>query len=146
MALYSEKVMDHFRNPRNVGVIEDADGVGEVGNPVCGDIMKIYLKINDQQIITDVKFETFGCGSAIASSSMATELIKGKPLSEALKLTNKAVTEALDGLPPHKLHCSVLAEEAIKTAVKDYYDRNNIEYNPEDFPTKEDCEHCSACH
>jgi nitrogen fixation NifU-like protein len=123
MALYSEKVMDHFRNPRNVGVIEDADGVGEVGNPVCGDIMKIYLKINDEQVINDVKFETFGCGSAIASSSMATELIKGKPLSEALQLTNKAVTEALDGLPAHKLHCSVLAEEAIKSAVKDYYDR-----------------------
>ncbi len=127
MALYSEKVMDHFRNPRNVGVIDDADGVGEVGNPVCGDIMKIYLKINDDQIIDDVKFETFGCGSAIASSSMATELIKGKPLSEALQLTNKAVTEALDGLPPHKLHCSVLAEEAIKSAVKNYYDNNGIE-------------------
>ena len=143
MALYSEKVMDHFRNPRNVGVIEDADGVGEVGNPVCGDIMKIYLKINDQQIIDDVKFETFGCGSAIASSSMATELIMGKPVSEALQLTNKAVTEALDGLPPHKLHCSVLAEEAIKSAVKDYYDRNDIEYDPADFPEEHDCE---ACH
>ena len=108
MALYSEKVMDHFRNPRNVGVIENADGVGEVGNAKCGDIMKIYLKI-DNDIISDVKFETFGCGSAIASSSMATELIKGKPLSEALALTNKAVVEALDGLPPHKVHCSVLA-------------------------------------
>ena len=143
MALYSEKVMDHFRNPRNVGVIEDADGVGEVGNPVCGDIMKIYLKINEQQIIDDVKFETFGCGSAIASSSMATELIKGKPLSEALQLTNKAVTEALDGLPAHKLHCSVLAEEAIKSAVKDYYDKNDIEYDPADFPEEHDCE---ACH
>ena len=127
MALYSEKVMDHFRNPRNVGVIDDADGVGEVGNPVCGDIMKIYLKINDDQIIDDVKFETFGCGSAIASSSMATELIMGKSVSEALQLTNKAVTEALDGLPPHKLHCSVLAEEAIKSAVKNYYDNNGIE-------------------
>ena len=113
MALYSEKVMDHFRNPRNVGVIENADGVGEVGNPVCGDIMKIYLKI-DNDVVTDVKFETFGCGSAIASSSMATELIKGKPVSEVLQLTNKAVVEALDGLPAHKLHCSVLAEEAIK--------------------------------
>ena len=135
--------MDHFRNPRNVGVIEDADGVGEVGNPVCGDIMKIYLKINDQQIIDDVKFETFGCGSAIASSSMATELIMGKPVSEALQLTNKAVTEALDGLPPHKLHCSVLAEEAIKSAVKDYYDKNDIEYDPADFPEEHDCE---ACH
>ena len=122
MALYSEKVMDHFRNPRNVGLIEDADGVGEVGNAVCGDIMKIYLKIEDG-IVSDVKFETFGCGSAIASSSMATELIKGKPLADALKLTNKAVTEALDGLPAHKLHCSVLAEEAIRAAVKDYYDR-----------------------
>ena len=143
MALYSEKVMDHFRNPRNVGVIEDADGVGEVGNPVCGDIMKIYLKINDDQIIEDVKFETFGCGSAIASSSMATELIMGKPLSEALQLTNKAVTEALDGLPPHKLHCSVLAEEAIKSAVKDYYDKNGIAYDPKDFPEEHDCESCS---
>lgn len=131
MALYSEKVMDHFRNPRNVGVIEDADGVGEVGNAVCGDIMKIYLKIEDG-IVSDVKFETFGCGSAIASSSMATELIKGKPLSEVLKLTNKAVTEALDGLPAHKLHCSVLAEEAIRAAVRDYYDRHGIAYDPKD--------------
>ena len=122
MALYSEKVMDHFRNPRNVGVIENADGVGEAGNAVCGDIMKIYLKI-DNDIVTDVKFETFGCGSAIASSSMATELIKGKPLEQVLQLTNKAVTEALDGLPAHKLHCSVLVEEAIRAAVKDYYDR-----------------------
>ena len=142
MALYSDKVMDHFRNPRNVGIIEDADGIGEVGNPVCGDIMKIYLKISEDQKVEDVKFETFGCGSAIASSSMATELIKGKPLSEALKLTNKAVTEALDGLPPHKLHCSVLAEEAIKTAVKDYYDKNGIAYNPSEFPQGEDCAHC----
>ena len=139
MALYSEKVMDHFRNPRNVGVIEDADGVGEVGNPVCGDIMKIYLKI-ENDIIIDVKFETFGCGSAIASSSMATEMIKGQPVSEALKLTNKAVTEALGGLPAHKLHCSVLAEEAIKKALKDYYDKNGIEYDHSLFP---DCEHCS---
>ena len=136
MALYSEKVMDHFRNPRNVGVIEDADGVGEVGNAKCGDIMKIYLKIEGEpghEIVTDVKFETFGCGSAIASSSMATELIMGKPLSEALTLTNRAVTEALDGLPAHKLHCSVLAEEAIKAAVKDYFDRNGIAYDPELF-------------
>ena len=116
MALYSETVMDHFRNPRNVGVIEDADGVGEVGNALCGDIMKIYLKIEDG-IVSDVKFETFGCGSAIASSSMATELIKGKPLSEALQLTNQAVTKALDGLPAHKLHCSVLAEEADRKSV-----------------------------
>jgi nitrogen fixation NifU-like protein len=122
MALYSEKVMDHFRHPRNVGVIEDADGVGEVGNAKCGDIMKIYLKIKDETI-EDVKFETFGCGSAIASSSMATELIKGQPVSEALKLTNKAVTEALDGLPAHKIHCSVLAEEAIKSALEDYRSR-----------------------
>ena len=136
MALYSEKVMDHFRNPRNVGVIEDADGVGEVGNAKCGDIMKIYLKIDGEpghEIVTDVNFETFGCGSAIASSSMATELIMGKPLSEALTLTNRAVTEALDGLPAHKLHCSVLAEEAIKAAVKDYFDRNGIAYDPELF-------------
>ena len=125
MALYSETVMDHFRNPRNVGVIEDADGVGEVGNAKCGDIMKIYLKIRDD-VIEDVKFETFGCGSAIASSSMATEMIKGKPLSEALALTNKAVAQALDGLPAHKLHCSVLAEEAVRAAIRDYYDRNHI--------------------
>ena len=122
MALYSEKVMDHFRNPRNVGVIEDADGVGEVGNAKCGDIMKMYLKIEDE-IIRDVKFETFGCGSAIASSSMATELIKGKPVSEAMKLTNQAVAEALYGLPAHKLHCSVLAEEAIRSALEDYRSR-----------------------
>ncbi len=120
MALYSEKVMEHFRCPRNVGVIENADGIGEVGNAKCGDIMKMYLKI-DNDIITDVKFETFGCGSAIASSSMATELIKGKPVSEALALTNKAVAEALDGLPEVKMHCSVLAEEAIKNAIEDYY-------------------------
>ena len=132
MALYSEKVMDHFRNPRNVGVLDNPDGVGEVGNMKCGDIMKIYLKI-ESGIIADVKFETFGCGSAIASSSMATELIKGKPLSEALDLTNKAVAEALDGLPAHKLHCSVLAEEAIKAAIKDYYDKNGISYDPEMF-------------
>ena len=141
MALYSEKVMDHFRNPRNVGVIEDADGVGEVGNPVCGDIMKIYLKI-EGDVITDVKFETFGCGSAIASSSMATELIKGKPVSEAMQLTNKAVAEALDGLPAHKLHCSVLAEEAIKKALQDYYERNGIPYDKTQFP---DCAHCEGC-
>lgn len=141
MALYSEKVMDHFRHPRNVGVLEDANGIGEVGNPVCGDIMKIYLKI-EKDVIEDVKFETFGCGSAIASSSMATELIKGKPLAEALTLTNKAVTEALDGLPAHKLHCSVLAEEAIKKAVQNYYDRNGIEYDRSQFPAEEDCAHC----
>ncbi len=122
MALYSEKVMDHFRNPRNVGVIEDANGIGEVGNAKCGDIMKMYLKIEDD-IIQDVKFETFGCGSAIASSSMATELIKGKPVSEAMKLTNKAVAEALDGLPAYKMHCSVLAEEAIQAALEDWRSR-----------------------
>ena len=133
MALYSEKVMDHFRNPRNVGEIPDADGIGEVGNARCGDIMKIYLKIKDG-IIEDVKFNTFGCGSAIASSSMATELIKGKPLSQALELTNKAVAEALDGLPAHKMHCSVLAEEAIRAAIKDYYDKNGIEYDKALFP------------
>ena len=141
MALYSEKLMDHFRNPRNIGVIEDADGIGEVGNAKCGDIMKIYLKI-ENDIITDVKFETFGCGSAIASSSMATELIKGKPVEEALSLTNKAVVEALDGLPAHKLHCSVLAEEAIKAALKDYYDKNGIEYDHSLFPNCESCGHC----
>lgn len=122
MALYSEKVMDHFRNPRNVGVIEDANGIGEVGNAKCGDIMKMYLKIEDD-IVQDVKFETFGCGSAIASSSMATELIKGKPLSEVRKLTNQAVAEALDGLPGYKMHCSVLAEEAIQSALEDYESR-----------------------
>ena len=126
MALYSEKVMDHFQHPRNVGVIEDANGVGEVGNAKCGDIMKIYLKIEDD-IIKDVKFETFGCGSAIASSSM---------------LTNKAVAEALDGLPAHKLHCSVLAEEAIKKALQDYFDRKGIPYDEKDFPA---CEHCAHC-
>lgn len=124
MALYSEKVMDHFRNPRNVGVLEDANGIGEVGNAKCGDIMKMYLKIEDD-IIQDVKFETFGCGSAIASSSMATELIKGKPVSEAMQLTNKAVAEALDGLPAYKMHCSVLAEEAIRNALEDYHSRQN---------------------
>ncbi len=122
MALYSEKVMDHFRNPRNVGVLEDANGVGTVGNAKCGDIMKMYLKIEDD-IVKDVKFETFGCGSAIASSSMATELIKGKPVEEARQLTNKAVAEALDGLPDYKMHCSVLAQEAIEAALKDYESR-----------------------
>ena len=130
--LYSEKVMDHFMHPRNVGIIPDANGIGEVGNAKCGDIMKIYLKIVDD-VIVDVKFETFGCGSAIASSSMATELIMGKPISEALELTNKAVAEALDGLPAHKMHCSVLAEEAIKLAIKDYYDRTGVKYDPELF-------------
>ena len=141
MALYSEKVMDHFRNPRNVGIIEDADGVGEVGNAKCGDIMKIYLKI-ENDIIEDVKFETFGCGSAIASSSMATELIKGRSINDAMTLTNKAVAEALDGLPPVKMHCSVLAEEAIKMALKDYYDKNGIAYDCSVFPSCDDCSHC----
>ena len=142
MALYSEVVMDHFMHPRNVGVIEDASGVGEVGNAKCGDIMKIYLKI-ENDIIVDVKFETFGCGSAIASSSMATELIMGQSIHDAMKLTNQAVTEALDGLPPVKVHCSVLAEEAIKSALKDYYDKNGIAYDKNQFP---DCEHCEHCH
>ena len=141
MALYSEKVMDHFMHPRNVGVIENADGVGQVGNAKCGDIMKIYLKIENETIV-DAKFETFGCGSAIASSSMATEMIMGKSIHEALELTNKAVTEALGGLPAHKVHCSVLAEEAIKNALKDYYDRNNIPYDAAIFP---DCDHCDHC-
>ncbi|MCI6486834.1 MAG: Fe-S cluster assembly scaffold protein NifU [Clostridiales bacterium] len=140
MALYSDKVMDHFQNPRNVGKMDDADGVGEVGNAKCGDIMKMYIKVNDG-IITDVKFNTFGCGSAIATSSMATELIKGKPIEEALQLSNKAVVEALDGLPAHKIHCSVLAEEAVRAAVKDYYDKNGIAYNPDEFQIH-DCEHC----
>lgn len=134
--LYSEKVMDHFRNPRNVGELEDANGVGEVGNAKCGDIMKIYLDIEDN-IIKDVKFETFGCGSAIATSSIATEMIKGKTVEEALQLSNKAVVEALDGLPTNKLHCSVLAEQAVRAAIKDYYDRNGIDYDPSFF--KEDC-------
>ena len=138
--LYSEKVMDHFRHPRNVGILEHPDGVGEVGNAKCGDIMKIYLKI-DQDTVSDVKFETFGCGSAIASSSMATEMIKGKSLDEVMDLTNKAVAEALDGLPAHKLHCSVLAEEAVKAALKDYYDRHNIAYDPKQFSSI-DCEGC----
>ncbi len=122
--LYSEKVMDHFMNPRNVGTMEDADGIGEVGNAKCGDIMKIYLKIHDD-VISDVKFNTFGCGSAIASSSMATEMIKGKTVAEALTLSNKAVVAALDGLPPEKIHCSVLAEEAVKLAIEDYRQRQS---------------------
>ena len=133
MALYTETVMDHFMNPRNVGELENADGVGEVGNAKCGDIMKMYLKI-ENGVIVDVKFETFGCGSAIASSSMATEMIKGKTIEEALAVTNKQVVEALGGLPAHKLHCSVLAEESIKAAVKDYYDKNGIEYDHSQFP------------
>ena len=142
MALYTETVMDHFTHPRNVGEIPDADGVGEVGNAKCGDIMKMYLKIKDDRI-EDVKFETFGCGSAIASSSMATELIKGKTIEEALAVTNKQVVDALGGLPAYKLHCSVLAEESIKAAVKNYYDRNNIPYDHSKVP---DCAGCEgAC-
>ena len=141
---YSEKVMDHFANPRNVGEISDADGIGEVGNAKCGDIMKMYLKITDG-VITDVKFKTFGCCSAIATSSIATEMIKGKPLSEALKLTNKAVVQALDGLPTSKVHCSVLAEQSIKAAIADYYRRNGID--PEPFVGKgyNEEEHHAAC-
>ena len=143
MALYSEKVMDHFTHPRNVGVIENADGVGEVGNAKCGDIMRMYIKVEDG-IIVDCKFNTFGCGSAIATSSMATELIKGKPVEEALKLSNQAVVEALDGLPPQKIHCSVLAEEAVQAAVKDYYDKNGIEYDPNLFRPVHNCESCEG--
>ena len=167
MALYTDTVMDHFMHPRNVGEIPDADGVGEVGNAKCGDIMKMYLKIKGGKIedvkfetfgcgsaimkmylkikdnvIEDAKFETFGCGSAIASSSMATELIKGRTIDEALAVTNKQVVDALGGLPAHKLHCSVLAEESIKSAVKNYYDRNNIPYDKSKFP---DCDDCEAC-
>ena len=141
--IYSDKVMDHFNHPRNVGIIEDADGVGTVGNPVCGEIMKMYLKI-DHGVITDVRFKTFGCGSAIATSSMATELVKGKPVSEALKLTNRAVAEALDGLPPQKMHCSVLAEEAIRAALADYYTRQGIDPEPIVGCTAGDCSCCHA--
>ena len=138
---YSEKVMDHFANPRNVGEIENADGIGEVGNSKCGDIMKMYIKV-DNDIITDVKFKTFGCGAAVATSSMATELIKGKSVDEALQLTNKAVIEALDGLPPIKIHCSVLAEEAVKAAVADYYKRNGID---KEVPGGECSGCCASC-
>ena len=139
--LYSQKVMDHFKNPRNVGEIENADGIGEVGNVKCGDIMRMYIKV-ENNVLVDVKFMTFGCGSAIATSSMATELIKGKTIDEALELTNKAVVEALDGLPTHKIHCSVLAEEAIKAAIVDYFKKNNIAYDEEKFSTH----HCADCH
>ncbi len=141
--MYSEKVMDHFSNPRNVGELEDANGVGEVGNAVCGDIMRIYLKI-ENEIITDVKFKTFGCGAAIATSSMATELIKGKTIDEALTLTNRAVVEALDGLPPAKIHCSVLAEEAVKSALADYYRRQGIE-NEITALADQIAGHCDSC-
>ena len=139
---YSDKVMDHFTHPRNVGEIEDPSGVGQVGNAKCGDIMKMYLKIGDD-VIVDVKFKTFGCGAAIATSSMATELIKGKTVAEALKLTNSAVVEALEGLPPVKIHCSVLAEEAIKAALADYYTRIG---RPIDFELESDCKECEAHH
>ena len=142
MALYTDTVMDHFMHPRNVGEIADADGVGQVGNAKCGDIMKMYLKIKDG-VIEDVKFETFGCGSAIASSSMATEMIKGKTIDEALAVTNRQVVEALGGLPAHKLHCSVLAEESIKSAIKNYYDRNGIEYDHSNF--QDDCGEVESC-
>lgn len=137
---YSEKVMEHFANPHNVGKLDDANGIGEVGNAKCGDIMRMYIKVDDG-IITDCKFNTFGCGSAIATSSMATELIKGKSVKEALELSNQAVVEALDGLPPQKIHCSVLAEEAVRAAVKDYYDRNGIAYDPKELEIH-DCDHC----
>ena len=143
MALYSEKVMDHFTHPRNVGVIENADGIGEVGNAKCGDIMKIYLKI-ENEIIVDVKFQTFGCASAIATSSMATELIKGKSVDEALELSNKAVVEALDGLPPAKVHCSVLAEEAVKAAILDYYKKTGKDTTELEKICTGCCESCSA--
>ena len=139
--LYSEKVLAHFSNPRNDGEIEDADGIGEVGNAKCGDIMKMYIKVNNG-IIEDVKFKTFGCGAAVATSSMATELIKGQPIEDALKLTNKAVVEALDGLPAVKLHCSVLAEQAIKAAISDYYTRQGIDPTP----IVGKIEECEACH
>ena len=143
MALYSEKVMDHFENPRNVGKIENADGVGEVGNAKCGDIMRIYIKVKDG-IIEDCKFNTFGCGSAIATSSMATEMIMGKPLEDALQLSNKAVVEALDGLPVQKIHCSVLAEQAVRAAIIDYYEKNGIEYDKEKYSIT-DCHDCESC-
>lgn len=142
--MYSEKVMDHFAHPRNVGEIENADGVGEVGNAKCGDVMKMFLKI-DGGVLTDVKFKTFGCGAAIATSSMATELIKGKPIEEALKLTNKAVVEALDGLPPVKLHCSVLAEQAVKAALSDYYRKQGVDPEPIVGKLEEDCHGCESC-
>ncbi len=138
---YTDKVMDHFANPRNVGEIPDADGIGEVGNPVCGDIMKMYLKI-DNGVITDIKFKTFGCGAAIATSSVSTEMIKGKTIEEALKITNKQVIDQLGGLPPAKIHCSVLAEQAVKSAIADYYRRQGID--PE--PIVGEIGDCEACH
>ena len=144
MALYTDTVMDHFMHPRNVGEIADADGVGQVGNAKCGDIMRMYIQVDPEtQVITDVKFNTFGCGSAIATSSMATEMIKGKTIDEALAVTNRQVVEARGGLPAHKLHCSVLAEESIKSAIKNYYDRNGIEYDHSKFP--DDCGEVESC-
>ena len=144
MALYTDTVMDHFMHPRNVGEIPDADGVGQVGNAKCGDIMRMYIQVDPEtQVITDVKFNTFGCGSAIATSSMATEMIKGKTIDEVLAVTNRQVVEALGGLPAHKLHCSVLAEESIKSAIKNYYDRNGIEYDHSKFP--DDCGEVESC-
>lgn len=142
--IYSEKVMDHFANPRNVGEIDNADGIGEVGNAKCGDIMKMYIKVDDG-VISDVKFKTFGCGAAIATSSIATEMIKGKAIDDALKVTNKAVIEALDGLPPAKLHCSVLAEQAMKAAISDYYKRQGIDPTPY-VGESCGCEDCEGCH
>ena len=139
--LSREKVMEHLYHPHNVGKIEDADGIGQVGNAKCGDIMRMYIKV-DNDVITDVKFNTFGCGSAIATSSMATDMIKGRPIRDALTLSNQAVVEALDGLPARKIHCSVLAEEAVKAAVKDYYDKNGIAYEPSEFCSG----NCADCH
>ena len=143
--MYSDKVIDHFNNPRNVGEIENPSGVGTVGNAKCGDIMQMFLKVNDDGIIEDVGFKTFGCGAAVATSSMATELIKGKGIDEALKLTNSAVVEALEGLPPINVHCSVLAEQAVKAALSDYYRRQGIDPEPIVGKLEEDCEHCESC-
>ena len=142
--MYTEQVMDHFMNPRNMGELADANGVGEVGNAKCGDIMKMYLKI-ENGIITDCKFKTYGCASAIATSSIATEMIKGQPIEKAVELSNKAVVEALGGLPAHKIHCSVLAEQAIKAALADYYTRQGIDYKPILGEIEHDCEHCDSC-
>ncbi|MEE1198402.1 MAG: Fe-S cluster assembly scaffold protein NifU [Acutalibacteraceae bacterium] len=142
--MYTEQVMEHFENPRNVGELHDANGVGEVGNAKCGDIMKMYLKI-ENGIIVDVRFKTYGCASAIATSSIATEMIKGQPIEDALKLTNKAVVEALGGLPPHKIHCSVLAEQAVKMALADYYTRQGVDPTPFVGKINCDCDHCDSC-
>ena len=142
--MYTEQVMEHFTNPRNVGEIENADGVGEVGNAKCGDIMKIFLKISDG-IIADVKFKTYGCASAIATSSIATEMIKGQPIEKAVELSNKAVVEALGGLPAHKIHCSVLAEQAIKAALRNYYEKQGIDHTPILGEPVHDCHDCEGC-